>query len=279
MKNGGNMTDDKVVLVTGISSGIGRETAELLDERGARVFGTVRNLRRNGDLPGVELVHMDVTDDASVRNGVKSVLEKAGKIDIVINNAGYGLTGALEETSIEEAQQQFDTNFFGVLRVIQAVLPAMRRERSGRIVNVSSALGFLPAPFNGIYGASKYALEGYTETLDHEVRIFGIRAVLVEPVFTKTKIGENKRIAQRVIDAYAEQKEQTQDAIQRRADKFDEPHRVAEVIYRAATDDPPRLRYPVGEGVTLTWLRRFVPARMFDRSFRKRFQLNEFTWR
>jgi NAD(P)-dependent dehydrogenase (short-subunit alcohol dehydrogenase family) len=279
MNNGGDMINDKIVLVTGVSSGIGRETAQLLAERGARVFGTVRDFRRNGDLPDVELVHMDVTDEATVRDGVESVLEKTGKIDILINNAGYGLTGALEETSVKEAQQQFDTNFFGVLRVTQAVLPAMRRQRSGRIVNISSALGFLPAPFNGIYGASKYALEGYTETLDHEVRTFGIRAVLVEPVFTKTSMGENKKFAQRVIDAYARQKERMEDAIQQRADKFDEPHRVAEVIYRAATDDPPRLRYPVGEGVTLTWLRRLVPVRTFDRTFRKRFQLDESTWR
>jgi NAD(P)-dependent dehydrogenase (short-subunit alcohol dehydrogenase family) len=279
MKKGANMINDKIVLVTGVSSGIGRETAQLLAKRDARVFGTVRDFRRNGDLTNVELIHMDVTDDASVQDGVKSVLEKAGNIDILINNAGYGLTGALEETSVEEAQQQFDTNFFGVLRVTQAVLPAMRRQRTGRIVNISSALGFLPAPFNGIYGASKYALEGYTETLDHEVRIFGIRAVLVEPVFTKTEIDKKKKVAQHVIDAYTEQKERTKTSIQQRAGRFDEALRVAKVIYRAATDDPPRLRYPVGEGVMLAWLRRFVPVRMFDRTFRKRFQLDEPTRR
>jgi short-subunit dehydrogenase len=201
-------------------------------------------------------------------------LEKAGKIDILINDAGYGLTGALEETSVEEAQQQFDTNFFGVLRVTQAVLPAMRGRRSGRIINISSALGFVPAPFNGIYGASKYAIEGYTETLDHEVRMFGIRAVLVEPVFTKTNIGKNKKVARVVLDAYTEQKERTEQAIQQRADRHDEPGRVAEVIYRAATDEPPRLRYPVGEGVTLSRLRRFIPVRIFEKQFRKRFQLD-----
>jgi short-subunit dehydrogenase len=218
---------------------------------------------------------MDVIDDASVRDGTKAVLEEAGRIDILVNNAGYGLTGALEETSVEEAQQQFDTNFFGVLRVTQAVLPAMRQQRTGRIVNISSALGFLPAPFSGIYGASKYAVEGYTETLDHEVRTFGIRAVLVEPVFTKTDIDKKKKVAQHVIEAYTEQKKRTQNAIEQRADRFDEARRVAEVVYRAATDNSPRLRYPVGEGVTLAWLRRFVPVRMFDRTFRKRFQFEE----
>ena len=133
---------DKVVLVTGVSSGIGRETAQLLAERAARVFGTVRDFGRNGDLPDVELIHMDVADDTSVQDGVKSVLEKAGKVDILINNAGYGLAGALEETRVEEAQQLFDTNFFGVLRVTQAVLPAMRRQRNGRIVNISSGTRF-----------------------------------------------------------------------------------------------------------------------------------------
>jgi NAD(P)-dependent dehydrogenase (short-subunit alcohol dehydrogenase family) len=216
------MIEDKIVLDKGVSSGIGRETAQLLAERGARVFGTVRDFRRNGNLPEVELVHTDLTDDASVREGVKSVFEKAGKIDILINNADYGLTGALEETGVEEAQQQFDTNFFGALRVTQAVLPAMRPQRSGCIVNISSALGFLPATFMGIYDTSKYALEGYTKTLDHEVRIFGIRAILVEPVFTKTTIGKNKKVAQNVIDAYAKEKERMEDAIQQRAGRHDE---------------------------------------------------------
>src|SRR5262249_15657939 len=132
-----------------------------------------------------------------------------------------------------------------------------------------------PAPFNGIYGASKYALEGYTETLDHEVRTFGIRAVLVQPVFTKTDIDKKEKFAQNVIDPYTGQKDRMQNAIPQRANRFDEAVRVADVICRAATDDPPRLRNPVGEGVTLARLRRYVPVRMFDRTFRKRFQLDE----
>jgi NAD(P)-dependent dehydrogenase (short-subunit alcohol dehydrogenase family) len=138
------MIENKVVLVTGVSSGIGRETAQLLAERGARVFGTVRDLGRADPIAKVELVLMDVTDDKSVKDGAESVLESAGKIDILINNAGYSIAGGLEETSIEEARQLFETNFFGALRVIQAVLPSMRRNGYGRIVNISSMLGVFP---------------------------------------------------------------------------------------------------------------------------------------
>jgi NAD(P)-dependent dehydrogenase (short-subunit alcohol dehydrogenase family) len=198
--------EGKVALITGVSSGIGREIAQVLAQRGARVFGTVRKLSETNAIEHVELVCMDVTYEASVKEAVKSVLEKAGRIDILVNNAGYSLAGGLEETSIEEARQLFDTNFFGVLRVTQAVLASMRQHGYGRIVNISSMLGVLPGPYRGMYAASKHALEGYTKTLDHEVRTFGIRAALVEPVYTKTKITANEKNVQTSIPAYADQK-------------------------------------------------------------------------
>jgi NAD(P)-dependent dehydrogenase (short-subunit alcohol dehydrogenase family) len=157
-----NMTTNTIALVTGVSSGIGWETARLLTERGARTFGTVRDLRRANLIARVELIAMDVNDEMSVTDAVGSVLGKAGKIDILINNAGYSLAGGLEETSLTEAQQLFETNFFGVLRVTQAVLHSMRQNSHGRIVNISSMLGLLPGPYRGIYAASKHALEGYT---------------------------------------------------------------------------------------------------------------------
>jgi NAD(P)-dependent dehydrogenase (short-subunit alcohol dehydrogenase family) len=269
-----NMTTNTIALVTGVSSGIGWETARLLAERGASTFGTVRDLRRTNPIARVELIAMDVNDDMSVTEAVGSVLEKAGKIDILINNAGYSLAGGLEETSVTEAQQLFETNFFGVLRVTQAVLPSMRQNGHGRIVNISSMLGLLPGPYRGIYAASKHALEGYTETLDHEVRAFGIRAVLVEPMHTKTKIAKNEKSVQAAIPAYADQKQRVTEIIEQETANGDAPYDVAEVVCDAASAKSPCLRYPVGEGVMLSRFRRFVPSRIFESVFRKRFQLD-----
>jgi NAD(P)-dependent dehydrogenase (short-subunit alcohol dehydrogenase family) len=265
---------NKVTLVTGVSSGIGREISQLLTERGARVFGTVRNLRPVSSIHGVELVGMDVTEDASVNAAVQSIAQKAGPIQLLVNNAGYSLMGALEETSVDEARQQFETNFFGVLRVTNAILPGMRQQGYGRIVNISSVVGFLPAPYMGIYAASKHAVEGYTETLDHEIRRFGVRALLVEPAYTKTKIRGNSKFAKVALEVYAEERKRLTDAVQQNIERGDEPRMVAEAVYQALTAKSPRLRYPVGKGVALSRMRRFVPAGMFDKSFRKQFQLD-----
>lgn len=249
---------NKTTLVTGVSSGIGREIAQLLAERGARVFGTVRNPRSATSIRGVELVSMDVTDDASVSAAVQSIEQNAGPVQLLVNNAGYSATGALEETSIEEAKEQFETNFFGVLRVTNAVLPRMRQDGYGRIVNISSALGFLPAPYWGMYAASKHALEGYTETLDHEVRRFGVRAVLIEPAYTKTKINGNAKSARVALEVYAAERKRMTELAEREVERGDHPRLVAEAVWNAVTVKSPRLRYPVGKGIALSRLRRFV---------------------
>jgi len=265
---------DKTTLVTGVSSGIGREIAELLAERGARVFGTVRNLQATGAIRGVELVRMDVTDDSGVTEAVESVLQEAGPIQYLVNNAGYSFMGALEETSVAEARQQFETNFFGVLRVTNVVLPGMRLLGDGRIANVSSVLGFLPAPYWGIYAASKHAVEGYTETLDHEIRRFGVRALLVEPAYTRTKLSGNTQSAKITLDAYAEERKRVTAATLQNIERGDDPRLVAEAVWKALTARSPRLRYPVGKGVALSRMRRYVPAGMFEKSFRKQLQLD-----
>src|SRR5262249_31133889 len=177
----------KGALVTGVSSGIGQATALRFHDLGYRTFGTVR-----GPVdaePGIfERIRLDVRDRDSVEEGVATVFERAGRIDVLVNSAGTAMVGAGEETSPEQALELFDTNFFGVLRMTQAVLPAMRAQRYGRIINIGSVLGFLPAPFMSIYAASKHALEGYSESVDHEVRNFGVRVIVVEPGFTRTNL-------------------------------------------------------------------------------------------
>ncbi|MGC5833502.1 oxidoreductase, partial [Ralstonia pseudosolanacearum] len=185
------MSNSKVVVVTGVSSGIGRAAAMKFAKQGCRVFGTVRNTAKAQAISDVTLIEMDIRDEASIERGIQTIIAQAKRIDVLVNSAGVTLLGATEETSIAEAQTLFDTNLFGLLRVIKAVLPHMREQHSGRIVNVSSVLGFLPAPYMALYSASKHAVEGLSETLDHEVRQFGIRVALVEPSFTKTNLDLN----------------------------------------------------------------------------------------
>ena len=183
-------------------------------------------------------------------------------------------TGALEETTLQEARDQFETNFFGVLRVTNAVLARMRQAGYGRIINISSVVGFIPAPFMGMYTASKHAVEGYTETLDHEVRQFGVRAVLVQPSYTKSNINQNEKIAQTNLEAYAVHRQRMHEVVAKGVRHGDEPQIVAEAVWRAVTAKSPRLRYPVGKGVLLSRLRRFAPVALFDRAIRKESALN-----
>jgi len=262
-----------VALVTGVSSGIGNATARMLIERGYRVFGTARS--KSSPMPAkVERVLLDVRDAASIDAGVRELLAKAGRVDLLVNNAGGGMVGAVEETSLEQAQRLFDVNFFGAVRMTQAVLPAMRAQRSGRIVFMSSIVGFLPAPFMGFYSASKHALEGLAESLDHETRTLGIRAALVEPGFMRTNIGENRLLPGSVVDAYAAARDRAGESIRTRVSAGEDPSVVAQAVLEAATAEKPRLRYPVGKGAgLLARLRRYLPESIFDGALRKQFGL------
>ncbi len=225
-------------------------------------------------IPGVEMIGMDVTNDESVAAAVWSIVRQAGPIHFVVNNAGYGLSGAVEETSLAEARQQFETNFFGILRVTGAVLPGMRQAGFGRFANISSVVGLFPSPFMGMYAASKHALEGYTESLDHEVRSFGVRALLIEPAFTKSNISHSGQDAGLRLDAYAGPRERSSQSVKKGIANGDDPRLVAEAVFTALTAKSPRLRYPVGKGVTLSRLRRFLPASLFDRAIRKELLLD-----
>jgi NAD(P)-dependent dehydrogenase (short-subunit alcohol dehydrogenase family) len=261
-----------VVLITGASSGIGRATAELLAARGHRVFGGVRAAATTRPLTGVELVPLDVRDEASVKACVEDVRSRAGRIDVLINNAGINLVGAVEETSISQAQALFDTNVIGVLRMIQAVLPGMRGQGAGLIVNISSILGLIPAPFMGVY-ASTNAIEGLSESLDHEVRALGIRVILIEPPYIQTNLDASAAQAEGRIEAYTTQRQWTAAVVTHNTNTAPEPKLVAEEVLRSI-EGRYRMRRPIGQALLLSWLRRLLPTRLFEPSLRKAFALD-----
>lgn len=267
------MSNSQVVVITGVSSGIGRATAIQFVKRGCLVFGTVRSLAKADPIQGVTLVEMDIRDETSVRHGIQTIIARAKRIDVLVNSAGATLLGSTEETSIAEAQSLFDTNVFGLLRVTQAVLPHMRQQRSGRIVNISSVLGFLPAPYMGLYSASKHAIEGLSETLDNEVRKFGIRVTLVEPSFTKTNLDLNSPQTAVRITAYDTERAVVSQAIQKNVQKAPEPDGVAMTVVDAALGPWKMRRTPKGEASLLAKLRRFMPAGPVEAGVRKTFGL------
>lgn len=267
------MSNSKVVLVTGVSSGIGRATAMKFTERGCRVLGTVRGTATAQPIAGVELVQMDIRDEASVQRGIQEIISRTNRIDVLVNSAGAGLLGATEETSIAEAQSLFDTNVFGILRTMRAVLPHMRAQRSGRIVNVSSVLGFLPAPYMGLYSASKHAVEGMSETLDHEVRRFGIRVSLVEPSFTRTNLDANAPHTAFRISDYDDERDLVLRTVQKTVRNAPEPNGVANTIVESALGSWRMRHTPAGQASVLSKLRRFMPAGPVDASLRKSFGL------
>ncbi|MDN6884590.1 NAD(P)-dependent dehydrogenase (short-subunit alcohol dehydrogenase family) [Variovorax sp. 1140] len=267
------MSSSSVVVVTGASSGIGRVAAEIFVARGCRVFGTVRDLRKAPVVPGVEFVEMDVREEESVQAGIDAIFEQGLRIDVLVNNAGMMMLGAVEETATAEAAALFDTNVFGVLRVTRAVLPSMRKQHRGRIVNVSSLFGVMPAPYMGMYAAAKHALEGLSESLDHEVRQFGVRVTLVQPAFTRTNLDANAPRAKAPIAAYDRERGLVERAVADGVNNAPPPQSVANTIVEAALG-PWRMRCtPPGQASLLTKLRRFMPAGPVDASLRKKLGL------
>jgi NAD(P)-dependent dehydrogenase (short-subunit alcohol dehydrogenase family) len=266
--------NSKIALVTGASSGIGEATAKRLAQAGFRVYGTSRRGAQAGRRE-YEMLALDVTSDASVEAAVAAVMRLEGRIDLLVNNAGFGVAAAgAEESSIEQAQAIFDTNFFGVVRMTRAVLPHMRAQGSGRIVNIGSVLGFLPMPYGALYAATKHAIEGYTESLDHELRNWGIRTVVVEPAYTRTTFDANLMEPDAKLDAYREVRTAVARRIQEVMAIAEGPEVVAETVLKAARAQKPKLRYTAGGlAARLRLLRTFAPAVMVDAGMRKDLRL------
>ncbi len=265
----------QIALVTGASSGIGEAAAERLAKAGYTVYGT----SRRGGTAGTGSFHMlmlDVTDDASVEAAVGEVLRHEGRIDLLVNNAGFGVApGGAEESSIEQARSIFETNFFGLIRMTRAVVPHMRRQGSGRIINIGSVLGLLPMPYGALYAATKHAVEGYSESLDHELRTRGIRVSVIEPAYTKTQFDANLLEPDSKLDEYRAVRAALGQTLKEVMAGADEPGIVAEAVLKAAVAAHPKVRYTAGGLASrLRWLRRFAPVRVLDAGIRRDLHLD-----
>jgi len=264
------MTRRPVALVTGATSGIGRAAALGLAGAGFEVIGTGRDTARVTADDGVTLFDLDVSDDASVAAVMERLIQQFGRIDVLVNNAGIGSAGAAEESSVGQTQRVFDVNVFGVMRMTRAVLPYMRAQGSGRIINISSVLGFLPAPYGAVYAATKHAIEGYSESMDHEVREQGVRVLLIQPAYTRTGFDMNIVQPDAPLPIYDAQRRIADEVITAAIASGDDPAVVAKVIVAAATDAKPKLRYTAGPlAGRVKTLRRIAPTRAFDRQIRK----------
>lgn len=257
----------KVVLVTGASSGIGQATGWRLAAAGWRVFGTSR--QPAGASGGVDMLVMNADDDNSVAEAVGAVVEKTGRLDAVVNNAGWALMGPIEDTPIAEARAQMETNFFGVLRVCRAALPAMRAQGGGTIVNISSLGGIFGMPFSGIYSASKFAVEGLSESLRMETRHFGVHVVLIEPGDTRSQLPLRRRTVQpaRHASAYQAIFDRFQAKQAKDEAKAPPPDAVAALVERVLRDPHPAMRYRVGmwDQRMVAPLKRWLPYSWFER--------------
>lgn len=269
------MTNVKIALVTGASSGIGEATAQRLATAGYKVYGTSRRGVQAGK-QSFEMLALDVTSDESVAAAVSEVIRRDGRIDLLVNNAGFGVAPAgAEESSIEQARSIFETNFFGLIRMTRAVLPQMRRQGSGRIINIGSVLGFLPMPYGALYAATKHAVEGYSESLDHELRTRGIRVSIIEPAYTKTPFDANFIEPDVKLDEYREARAGVSRRVNEVMASAESPDVVAETVLKAANAAHPKIRYTAGKLANrLRFLRRFAPARLVDAGIRKDLRLD-----
>ena len=249
-------SNQRVAVVTGSSSGIGHETSLTLARNGFLTYASMRSLHKGENIKSLaekeklplKIVQLDVTDDISVKNAIQSITAEANRIDVLVNNAGYAVVGAFEDCSMEEIKAQYETNLFGVIRVTQAVLPVMRKQKSGIIVNISSGAGKIAIPVQSAYVSTKFAIEGLSESMAYELEPFGIKVVLVEPGFIKTNIGNNLVTAKKSQDANSPYSQLTEKMV-----SFIEhvsrspPDVVAKAVLKAVTSENPTMRYLAGK--------------------------------
>ena len=279
------MQGDKVALVTGSSSGIGFETSLMLARAGFNTYASMRNLEKSKNITEIakkeklplQVVQLDVNNDGSVKDAIVKILKADQRIDVLINNAGYGLFGSVEDTSIEEIKAQFETNFFGVVRVTQQVLPLMRRQNSGTIVNVSSVGGRIGLPALSAYHSTKFALEGLSESIAFELEPFGIRVVIIEPGVIRTNILNSSSSAKKALDPkspYFSLSQKLNDNFKSmmESELSSPPEEVAKVILQAVTSENPQLRYSVGDdAANLIHARKNMPDKEFRNMIMKNF--------
>jgi NAD(P)-dependent dehydrogenase (short-subunit alcohol dehydrogenase family) len=259
-----SLPKDNVAVVTGSSTGIGYETSLILARSGFLTYATMRNLNKGENMKSVmakenlpiQIKQLDVTDDESVTNAIQTISSEAGKIDVLVNNAGYGLNGAFEDLDMDEIKAQYETNVFGLIRTTQAVLPIMRRQKSGTIVNISSGAGRFGFPSGSAYVSTKFAVEGLSESMSYELESFGIRVVIVEPGVIRTNFNEGLVVAKKSKDPnspYSHIMQKTIAGFEEMMKNASSPELVAEVVLNAIRDKNPSLRYLAGSDVE-TWL-------------------------
>jgi NAD(P)-dependent dehydrogenase (short-subunit alcohol dehydrogenase family) len=250
----------KVAIVTGCSSGIGHEISLILARNGFPTYATMRNLQKGSDLKSIaedeklplHFAQLDVTDENSVKKAIQTIHDEAGRIDILVNNAGYGLTGAFEDLSLDEIKTQYETNVFGLIRTTQSVLPIMRKQRSGLIVNISSGAGRFGFPTGSAYVSTKFAVEGLTESMSYELEPFDIKVILIEPGVIKTNFFNSSVLAKKSQDPnspYATLMKGMEDSVDKMMENASTPQYVAEVVLHAVTNENPKLRYLAGKDV------------------------------
>ncbi len=249
----------QVALITGCSSGIGYETSILLAKNGFRTYATMRNTDKGDKLKEIaerenldlKIIKLDVTDDYSIQNAIKEIVQETNRIDVLVNNAGNNIAGAVEDLSIEEFKEQFETNFFGLIRVTKVVLPIMRKQNNGIIVNLSSIVGKMAIPLNSAYVSSKFAIEGFSESIRYEVEDFGIKVILIEPGVIKSNFYENIKMSKNSLmdpkSAYQPITQKIFEAFLPMLEYAFPTKIVADVILEAVNSDNPNIRYAVGD--------------------------------